>query len=110
MKYVVGLVWLAVALGSWWFPGARRWVGYLGAIVALVHACALAIGWTVARFVGPQTVEGGVNGSGLLIGILLGLGLGIWLGGAVARNGALYWPVQLAAAGFLMFLPLFRIR
>src|SRR5260370_1013656 len=110
MKYLLGLLWLAVAFLAWRFPGARGWFGYLGALVALVHACALVIGWSVSRFVGPQTVNGGVNGAGFLGGIVLGLVLGIWLGGMVGRNAALYWPVQVAAAAFLVFLPLFRLR
>jgi fructose-specific phosphotransferase system IIC component len=106
----LGIIWLALAFLAWTFPGARRWFGYLGAIVALVHACALVIGLIVARFVGPQTVNGGVNGAGFLGGIVLGLALGIWLGWLVGKNQALYWPVQLAAAAFLIFLPLFRLR
>jgi hypothetical protein len=110
MKYAIGLVWVALAFVASRFPGAQTWFGYLGAIVAAVHGCALILGLGVARFVGPQTVNGGVNGAGFLGGIVLGLGLGIWLGGIMGRNPVLYWPVQLAAAAFLMFLPLFRIR
>ena len=110
MKYAWGLLWIALAFLASRSPGARRWFGYLGAIVAFIHVCGLLIGFGYARFQAPHSVNGGVSAAGLLGGIIVGLGIGIWFGGIVNRNPNLYWPVQVAATAFILFLPLFRVR
>jgi hypothetical protein len=59
-------------------------------------------------FTGRTSVEGGVNMAGFLVGGVLGLVLGSLLGGVAAKNDIVYWVAQIASAGLIVFLPLFR--
>jgi hypothetical protein len=108
MKYAVGISWLVLALIFQRGPGMRRFFAYAGPMVALAHAGALGIGLLYAQLFDKRSVEGGVSLVGFLIGIVIGLIAGALLGGTVLRNTALYWIAQIVAAGFLVFLPLFR--
>jgi len=46
--------------------------------------------------------------AGFLVGGVLGLVLGSLLGGVAAKNDIVYWVAQIASAGLIVFLPLFR--
>jgi uncharacterized protein YcfJ len=70
--------------------------------------CALGIGMLDQHW-NRRPVEGGVPVGGFLIGIVVGLVIGVLLGGLVSRNLVLYCTIQIVAAGFLVFLPLFRV-
>jgi hypothetical protein len=107
MKYAIGILWLVAALALQKQPAAHRFFAYGGTIVTLVHACALVGGLLYQRLFDARSVEGGVSLAGFLIGILAGVGLGAWAGSAVSQNIAAYWIAQIAAAAFLIFLPLF---
>jgi hypothetical protein len=108
IKILVGLIWLGLAFWSHGNPSARKVFAYLGCIVALIHACALAGGTLLNWLTARTSVEGGVNMAGFLVGCVLGLVLGSLLGGVAARNDAVYWLAQIASAAFIVFLPLFR--
>jgi len=108
MKYALGAIWLAAAYGVAGMPGGRRVFAYLGPIVALAHVGAL-VGGLLSQQLKRQSVEGGVSLAGFLIGLALGILLGVALGGPADRNPVIYWVAQIAAAGFIMFLPLFRV-
>lgn len=107
MKYAIGILWLVAALAFQKQPAVHRFFAYAGPIVALVHACALGGGLLYQRLFDARSVEGGVSVAGFLIGIVAGVGLGAWAGAAVSQNTAAYWIAQIAAAAFLIFLPLF---
>jgi hypothetical protein len=108
MKYALAGSWLLLALPAIRSALPRRFFGYGGCILALVHLCALALG-LLDRNLNRRPAEGGVPVGGFFTGIAVGLVLGVLLGGFVSRNTALYILAQLVTAGFLAFLPLFRI-
>jgi len=108
MKYVLAGLWLLFSLLSVNALLPRRFFAYAGSILAFVHVCALGLGM-LDRNLNRRPAEGGVPVGGFFIGIAVVLVLGALLGGFVSRNTALYVLVQVVTAGFLVFLPLFRI-
>jgi hypothetical protein len=109
MKYGIGGLWLILALALQKPSSAHTFFSYAGSIIAFVHAGALGCGLLYQRSFDRRSVEGGVSMVGFLIGVVVGVVLGIWAGGAVSRNSAAYWLAQIAAAAFIVFLPLFRL-
>ena len=109
MKYVAAGVWLLIALLCSSHTGARRICAYAGVIIALVHVCALGIGMVDSRW-NKHSMQGGEPPvGGFIVGIGVGVILGCLAGGVVSRNIVLFWLVQAAVAGFLIFLPLVRL-
>jgi hypothetical protein len=108
MKYVVAGLWLAGSLAAARSVPLRRLFAYGGSVIALVHICALGLGLLDQRW-HRRPVEGGIPVGGFLAGIAVGLVLGAVLGVFADRTPAIYWVVQLTAAAFLIFLPLFRL-
>ena len=108
MKYAIGVMWLAAAYFVGSSPSGRRIFAYLGAMVALAHAGAL-VGGLISQRLARRSIEGGVSLTGFLIGLCLGVLVGAAIGSLVSRNSTLFWITQIAAAAFIMFLPLFRI-
>lgn len=109
MKYGIGVLWLVLALALQRAPAWRGFFAYAGPIVALAHAGALGGGVFYQHFFEKRSVEGGVSMLGFLIGLAAGIVLGAVAGTVVFRNAVLYWVAQIAAAAFIMFLPLFRL-
>jgi predicted MFS family arabinose efflux permease len=103
VRYLVAAVWIALAV----LLRNRRFFAYAGSIVAMVHLGGLGIG-KLAQTVQRSTSEPGPSIAGFVAGIALGVIAGAFLGGPAYRNSAVYWVVQAIAAGFLLFLPLFR--
>jgi hypothetical protein len=108
VQMALGLIWLAVSFWSQWNPTARKVFSYLGSIVTLVHVAGLAGGMLQNWLGGRSSVEGGVNMAGFVVGCALGVILGSVVGGVAAKMDLLYWAVQIVAAAFIVFLPLFR--
>ena len=106
MKYAIGAAWLLLAVVFRNPGGGRRFFAYAGAIVALMHVLSMAGGWLNHALRRP-TSEVTVDLVGVFAGILAGIVLGALLGGTVYRNHFLYWIMQVVAAGFLAFYPLF---
>lgn len=109
VKYGIAVLWLVLALALQKAPAVRRFFAYAGPIVAFAHAGALGAGLFSQRYFEKRSVEGGVSMLGFLIGLAVGIVLGALAGAAVFRNAALYWAAQIAAAAFIIFLPLFRL-
>ena len=108
MKYALAGSWLLLALFSVKAPLPRRVFAYAGSVLALVHVCAMVLG-LLDRNLNRRPAEGGVPVGGFFTGIAVGLVLGVLLGGFVSRNTVLYVLAQVITAGFLAFMPLFRI-
>jgi len=108
VKYLIAGLWILVAFVFRDSPGVRRFLAYSGSVLAFVHICALVFGKIDTHY-NRRPVEGGVPLGGFIVGIAVGIILGVVAGGAVSRNPVLYWAVQVVAAAFLMFLPLFRL-
>ena len=104
MKFALGGLWLVLAL----LLRERRVFAYAGSVVAMVHLCALVCGRLYQAIQQPSATPG-VSTAGFLAGIAMGVIAGTLIGGPASRNPLTYWAMQATAAGFLMFLPLFRI-
>jgi hypothetical protein len=100
-------LWLA---GAYWLgrQGIGRWfVTLIAGVVACSHVGAL-VGGLIENAVSPPRGAVPFNIYGILIGGGLGFVCGILLAILAMRRPWLFWPLQYAAVGAVMFFPIGR--